>query len=93
MPRSLANNAAKKARIFYGIAFVTQFFHEDRRSIMVRAAIVFFVLALIAMLLGAYGVAGVSIEMGKLLLVTFLVLAGVSLVVGLVSGRSPTQLP
>ena len=60
---------------------------------MVRAAIVFFVLALIAMLLGAYGVAGVSIEMGKLLLITFLILAGVSLVVGLVSGRRPTQLP
>lgn len=60
---------------------------------MVRAAIVFFVLALIAMLLGAYGVAGVSMEMGKLLLITFLILAGVSLVVGLVSGRRPTSLP
>ncbi len=60
---------------------------------MVRAAIVFFVLALIAMLLGAYGVAGVSMEMGKLLLITFLILAGVSLVVGLVSGRRTTHLP
>jgi len=60
---------------------------------MVRAAIVFFVLALIAMLFGAYGVAGVSMEMGKLLLITFLILAGVSLVVGLVSGRRPSTLP
>jgi uncharacterized membrane protein YtjA (UPF0391 family) len=60
---------------------------------MVRAAIVFFVLALVAMLLGAYGVAGVSMEMGKLLLITFLILAGVSLVVGLVSGRRPTTMP
>jgi len=60
---------------------------------MVRAAIVFFILALIAMLFGAYGVAGVSMEMGKLLLITFLILAGVSLVVGLVSGRRPSTLP
>ena len=60
---------------------------------MVRAAIMFFVLALVAMLLGAYGVAGVSVEMGKLLLITFLILAGVSLVVGLVSDRRPTTLP
>ena len=61
---------------------------------MVRAAIMFFVLALVAMLLGAYGVAGVSIEVGKLLLITFLVLAGVSLIVGLVGGgRRPTMLP
>lgn len=60
---------------------------------MVRAAIVFFVLALCAMLLGAYGVAGVSMDMGKVLLVTFLVLSGVSLVLGLVSSKRPTQLP
>jgi uncharacterized membrane protein YtjA (UPF0391 family) len=60
---------------------------------MVRAAIVFFVLSLVAMLLGAYGVAGISLEMGKLLLITFLILAGVSLVVGLLSGGRPNQLP
>jgi uncharacterized membrane protein YtjA (UPF0391 family) len=60
---------------------------------MVRAAIMFFVLALVAMLLGAYGVAGISMELGKLLLITFLVLAGVSLIVGLVGGRRPTMLP
>lgn len=60
---------------------------------MVRASIVFFVLALIAMLLGAYGVAGVSIEMGKLLLITFLILSGVSLVVGLIGGKRPSQFP
>jgi uncharacterized membrane protein YtjA (UPF0391 family) len=60
---------------------------------MVRAAVVFFIIALIAMLFGAYGIAGITIEMGKLLLITFLVLAGVSLIVGLVSGRQPRQLP
>lgn len=56
---------------------------------MIRAAIVFFVLALVAMLFGAYGLAGISLEMGKLLLITFLVMAGVALIVGLISGGPP----
>ncbi|MBX9766352.1 MAG: DUF1328 domain-containing protein [Bdellovibrionales bacterium] len=60
---------------------------------MIRAAIGFFVVALIAMLLGANGIAGISIEVGKLLLGVFLVLAAISLVVGLITGRSPKQLP
>ncbi len=59
---------------------------------MLRAALAFFVLALIAMFLGANGVAGVSLEAGKLLLMVFLVLAIVSGVVGLVSGRGPRSL-
>lgn len=60
---------------------------------MIRAAIVFFVLALMAMLFGAYGIAGVSMEAGKMMLVTFLILSGITLVAGLVSGRKPTSLP
>ena len=61
---------------------------------MVRTAVVFFLLALVSMLLGAYGIAGVSMEAGKLLLITFMVLAGVSLIAGLMTGGGrPTHLP
>ena len=59
---------------------------------MLRAAIGFFVLALVAMLLGAGGVAGVSLEVGRMLLWVFLVLAVLSLVAGLVTGRGPKNL-
>lgn len=60
---------------------------------MVRAALGFFILALIALALGAGGVAGLSLEMGKVLLFVFLVLAVVSGVVGLVTGKGTTRLP
>jgi uncharacterized membrane protein YtjA (UPF0391 family) len=60
---------------------------------MLRAALGFFVIAIVAMLLGAGGVAGVSMEMGRMLLFVFLVLAVVSLVAGLIQGRTPKQLP
>ncbi|MGZ3649494.1 MAG: DUF1328 domain-containing protein [Bdellovibrionota bacterium] len=56
---------------------------------MLRAAIGFFVLALIAILLGASGIAGISMEIGRLLLFVFLVLAVISFVMSLVSGRGP----
>lgn len=54
---------------------------------MIRAAIAFFVLALVAVLLGAYGIAGVSIEVGKILLMVFLALAVLSFVGSLITGR------
>ena len=56
---------------------------------MIRASIAFFVLALVAFLLGANGIAGVSMEIGRILLVVFLVLAVISFLGSLVSGRSP----
>lgn len=59
---------------------------------MIRAAIAFFVLALLAVLLGAYGVAGLSIEVGKILLMVFLALAVLSFVGSLVTGKK-THLP
>ena len=49
---------------------------------MLRAAIVFFVVGLIAMLLGAYNVAGVSMEAGRILLGVFVVLAIVTAITG-----------
>lgn len=60
---------------------------------MLRAAIIFFVLGLIAMLFGAYGIAGVSIEVGKVLLMVFIVLAVLSFVVGLIRGGGGKHLP
>jgi uncharacterized membrane protein YtjA (UPF0391 family) len=60
---------------------------------MIRAALGFFVLAVLAFVLGATGVAGLSMEIGKTLLVVFAVLAVLSFVVSLVTGRSPKQLP
>lgn len=60
---------------------------------MLRAALAFFILGLVAILFGASGFAGLSIDIGKMLLLVFLVLAAISLVVGLVSGRGPKNLP
>lgn len=56
---------------------------------MLRAAIIFFVLALIAFVLGATGVAGISMEIGRVLLFAFLVLAVISLVISLATGKKP----
>lgn len=53
---------------------------------MLHYAIVFFVVALIAAVLGFRGVAGMSAEIGWL----FAVLAIVFLVVGVLSGRGPS---
>jgi uncharacterized membrane protein YtjA (UPF0391 family) len=54
---------------------------------MLRAALTFFVLALIAMLFGATGFAGVSMEIGRTLLAVFLILAAISFLASLFSGR------
>lgn len=53
---------------------------------MLRAAIVFFVIALVAMFFGMNNIAGVSADLGKLLLFVFLAFAVVSLIVSLISG-------
>ena len=59
---------------------------------MLRAAITFFVLAIISLVLGLNGVAGISMEIGRTLLFVFLVLGVISFVVNLVSGKR-TPLP
>lgn len=59
---------------------------------MIRAAILFFVLALVATLFGTYGIAGVTMEIGKILLMVFLALAVLSFVGSLVTGKK-THLP
>ncbi len=60
---------------------------------MLRAAIVFFVLAIVAFVLGAYGIAGISMEIGKMFLVVFLVLAVISFIGSMISGKRPKMFP
>lgn len=54
---------------------------------MLRAAIVFFIIGIVAYLLGAGGIAGLSVEIGRILLFVFLVLAIISFIVNVVNGR------
>ncbi len=54
---------------------------------MLRAAIGFFIIGLLAMALGAGGVAGLSVDIGKTLLYVFLALAAISFVISLITGR------
>ena len=56
---------------------------------MLHYAVVFFVIAVIAAILGFRGVAGMSAEIGWL----FAVLSIVFLVVAVLSGRGPTAIP
>lgn len=56
---------------------------------MLHYAVTFFVIALIAAVLGLRGIAGLSAEIGWL----FAVLAVVFLVIALLSGRGPTVVP
>ena len=59
---------------------------------MLRAAIAFFVIGLLAFALGANGIAGLSVDAGKLLLLVFVALAVVSFLTTLVTGRKPKSL-
>lgn len=54
---------------------------------MLRAAIAFFILGLVAILLGANGVGGLSLDIGKTLLFVFLILAVISFIASMVTGR------
>jgi len=60
---------------------------------MIRAAITFFVLALVAFTFGAIGIAGLSMEIGKTLLIVFVVLALISFIGSFLTGKHPKQLP
>lgn len=59
---------------------------------MLRAAITFFILGLISMVLGASGVAGLSIEIGKILLTVFLIFAVISFIASIVTGKKVSNI-
>ena len=60
---------------------------------MIRAAIGFFILALFAFFLGANRIAGLSMEIGELLLFVFLALAVISFLAYIITGKKPQELP
>lgn len=57
---------------------------------MLRAAIAFFVVALIAALFGFGGIAEGAADIGQILFWGFIILAAVALVLGLIGGRRAT---
>ena len=59
---------------------------------MIRAAISFFVLALVAYVLGAYGIAGLSVDIGKILLIIFLAMAFITFIASLVSEKKTRKI-
>lgn len=65
----------------------------NKENILIRAAISFFIIAIVAYIFGANGIAGLSVELGKTLLVVFLTLAAISFVASLLSGRRNPPLP
>lgn len=56
---------------------------------MLKASVFFFILGIIAMLLGLNGVAGLTFEAGRMALIAFLALAVLGFVAGLISSRRP----
>lgn len=60
---------------------------------MLGWAIGFFIVALIAALFGFGGIAAGAAGIAKILFVGFLILAAVSLIAGLVRGRTSSRLP
>ena len=60
---------------------------------MLRYSLIFFVVGLLAYFLGANGVAGMSMNVGWVLLYVFVGLAVVSLIATLITGRKNKELP
>jgi uncharacterized membrane protein YtjA (UPF0391 family) len=60
---------------------------------MLRAAVAFFILALISIIFGANNVAGISLEIGKTLLLFFLVLSVISFIFALFNNRGSPRSP
>jgi uncharacterized membrane protein YtjA (UPF0391 family) len=58
---------------------------------MLNVSITFFVIALMAYMLGAFGLAGLSLEIGKMLLTVFLILSVVSFVLSLFTPKKTTR--
>jgi len=55
---------------------------------LIGLAVIFFIIALVAYVLGARGVAGMSAGIGRTLLFVFLVLAIIFVIVGLLNGHA-----
>jgi len=60
---------------------------------MLGWALTFLIIALIAAVLGFGGIAGLSVEIAKIIFVVAIILFLISAIFGLLRGRSPTTLP
>jgi hypothetical protein len=60
---------------------------------MLRASIGFFAFGIFAYILGAYNVAGLSLELGRILLGVFLILAVLGIIFSFVTGKKPNLPP
>ncbi len=58
---------------------------------MLRAALLFFVLGLVAILMGARNIGGLTLEVGQTLLGLFLIFAVISLIAGLISSQKASS--
>ncbi len=58
---------------------------------MIRASIGFFLIGIVAYVFGLYGVAGLSVEIGRTLLFIFLALVAISLIGSLLMGSKATK--
>lgn len=59
---------------------------------MLKASISFFILGLLSFLLGAGGAANVSIQVGKNLLIVFLIFSLISFIGGITTGKSKDKM-
>lgn len=55
---------------------------------MLRAAIMFFLMGLLTFLFGLYGIAGVTIDAGKLLFLVFVIFSALSFVAAITTGKT-----
>jgi uncharacterized membrane protein YtjA (UPF0391 family) len=60
---------------------------------MLRASLLFFLIGLVAIIFGANGVAGLSLDMGRTLLFVFFVLSVLSFILGVIRGKRPNMSP
>jgi uncharacterized membrane protein YtjA (UPF0391 family) len=63
---------------------------DEECLVMLGWALTFLVVALIAAVLGFGGIAGLSVEIAKIIFFVAILLFAISAIVGLVRGRSPT---
>jgi uncharacterized membrane protein YtjA (UPF0391 family) len=62
------------------------------RGFMLKAAISFFVMGLLSFLLAVNEAAGVSMRVGKILLVMFLIFSLISFIGGITTGKTKDQI-
>jgi uncharacterized membrane protein YtjA (UPF0391 family) len=59
---------------------------------MVRSSIAFFIIGILAYVLGANNIAGISVELGKIILLVFLGLAVISFLFSMLTGKKSNEL-